>query len=103
MLVKLQDLYFKPFISEEKIQESVQQMVNKVAEDLKDEMPIFVGILNGSFMFLGDLLKSINTECNVSFIKLASYEGISSTGTVNELIVCPGSKYSLEKTVVSSF
>ena len=86
MLVKLQDLYFKPFISEEKIQESVQQMVNKVAEDLKDEMPIFVGILNGSFMFVSDFVKKYPHPCEVTFIKLASYDGVKSTEDIQRLI-----------------
>jgi len=86
MLVKLQDLYFKPFISEEKIQESVQQMVNKVAEDLKDEMPMFVGILNGSFMFVSDFVKKYPQPCEVTFIKLASYDGVKSTEDIQRLI-----------------
>ena len=86
MLVKLQDLYFKPFISEEKIQATVQQMVDAIAEDLKDEMPIFVGILNGSFMFVRDFVKKYPYPCEVTFIKLASYDGVKSTEDIQRLI-----------------
>jgi len=86
MLVKLQDLYFKPFISEEKIQDAVKQMVDKVAEDLKGKMPIFVGILNGSFMFVSDFVKKYPHPCEVTFIKLASYDGVKSTDDIQRLI-----------------
>ena len=86
MLVKLQDLYFKPFISEEKIQATVQQMVDAIAEDLKDERPIFVGILNGSFMFVSDFVKKYPYPCEVTFIKLASYDGVKSTEDIQRLI-----------------
>ena len=86
MLVKLQDLYFKPFVSEEKIQASVQQMVDAVAKDLKDEMPIFVGILNGSFMFVSDFVKKYPHPCEVTFVKLASYDGVKSTEDIQRLI-----------------
>ena len=86
MLVKLQNLYFKPFISEEKIQATVQQMVDAIAEDLKDEMPIFVGILNGSFMFVSDFVKKYPYPCEVTFIKLASYDGVKSTEDIQRLI-----------------
>ena len=86
MLIKLQDLYFKPFVSEEKIQTSVQHMVDAVAKDLKDEMPIFVGILNGSFMFVSDFVKKYPHPCEVTFVKLASYDGVKSTEDIQRLI-----------------
>ena len=86
MLVKLQDLYFKPFISEGDIQVAVQKMVDAIAIDLKDEMPIFVGILNGSFMFVSDFVKKYPHPCEVTFIKLASYDGVKSTEDIQRLI-----------------
>lgn len=54
--------------------------------DLKDEKPLFVSVLNGSFMFTADLMKYLDMPCEVSFVKLASYEGTSSTGKVKELV-----------------
>ena len=85
-IITVKDKSFKPYISEEKLQSSVAKVAEKINDDYKGETPIFLGILNGSFMFFGDLLKSIDLECTVSFVKLASYEGTSSTGSVNELI-----------------
>ena len=85
-IITVKDKSFKPYISEEELQASVKKVALKINEDYKGSIPIFLGVLNGSFMFFGDLLKSIDIECTVSFVKLASYEGTSSTGEVNELI-----------------
>lgn len=85
-MIKLHDLYFKPFITEEEIQEAVEKMVNSIADDLGDEMPVFVGILNGSFMFVSDFVKLYPKPCEVTFIKLASYEGVKSTEDIQRLI-----------------
>ena len=85
-MITLHDLQFRPFISEEKVQEIVQKMVDDIAQDLKDEMPIFVGILNGSFMFVSDFVKKYPYPCEVTFIKLASYDGVKSTEDIQRLI-----------------
>ena len=86
MVIKLHDLLFKPFISEQAIEEAVQKMVDAIARDLGDEMPVFVGILNGSFMFVSDFVKKYPKPCEVTFIKLASYEGVKSTEDIQRLI-----------------
>ncbi|TYA53339.1 adenylate kinase [Formosa maritima] len=85
-MVKLHDLQFKPFISEEEIQKTVQRMANEIAKELKDEVPVFIGILNGSFMFVSDFVKKYPKPCEVTFIKLASYEGVKSTEDIQRLI-----------------
>ena len=85
-IVTIKDKSFKPFISEEQLQESIKKVAQKINDDYHGMSPIFLGVLNGSFMFFGDLLKSIKVECHVSFVKMASYEGTSTTGLVNELI-----------------
>lgn len=85
-MVKLHDLQFKPFISEEEIQQTVQRMAKEIANDLKDEVPVFIGILNGSFMFVSDFVKKYPKPCEVTFIKLASYEGVKSTEDIQRLI-----------------
>ena len=85
-IITVKDKSFKPYISEEELQASVKKVALKINDDYKGSTPIFLGVLNGSFMFFGDLLKSIDIECTVSFVKLASYEGTDSTGEVNELI-----------------
>ena len=86
MVLKLHDLYFKPFISEERIQNAIQKMVDAIVDDLGDEMPVFVGILNGSFMLVSDFVKKYPKPCEVTFIKLASYEGVKSTEDIQRLI-----------------
>lgn len=85
-MIKLHDLYFKPFISEKEIEAAVARMAEEIAEDLTDEIPVFVGILNGSFMFVSDFVKKYPNACEVTFIKLASYEGVKSTDDIQRLI-----------------
>jgi len=85
-MIKLDDLYFKPFISAEKIDAAVQKMADDIAADLGDEVPVFIGILNGSFMLVSDFVKKYPKPCEVTFIKLASYEGLKSTDDIQRLI-----------------
>jgi len=84
--ITIKDLSFKPYISETDLQESVKQVAQKINQDYQGKSPLFLGVLNGSFMFIGDLMKSINIDCLISFVKLASYEGTESSGKVSELI-----------------
>ncbi|MDA3891348.1 MAG: hypoxanthine phosphoribosyltransferase [Salinivirgaceae bacterium] len=77
---------FKVSIPEEKIQASIKTMAEKINTDLVGKDVIFLGILNGSFMFAGDLFKHITLPCQITFLKLASYQGTSSSGTVKRLI-----------------
>lgn len=84
--VTLKDKTFVPYITSEKIAESVHQLALKINSDLKTDHPLFLVVLNGSFMFASDLLKQITIPCELSFVKLASYHGTNSSGQVNELI-----------------
>ncbi len=84
--IKIHDKYFKPFISKEEINNAVQKLADKINENYKGKVPLFLVILNGSFMVAADLLKKIDLQCEVSFVKLASYQGTKSTETVRELI-----------------
>ncbi|MBC7696517.1 MAG: hypoxanthine phosphoribosyltransferase [Burkholderiales bacterium] len=84
--VTLKDKTFVPYITADKIAESVRLMAQKINTDLASDMPLFLVVLNGSFMFAADLLKEVTIPCEISFIKLASYHGTSSTGTVTEMI-----------------
>lgn len=88
-MIKLHDKYFKPFLSEDKILAAVKEIADKIAADYKDEIPVFVGVLNGSFMFVADLLKAYEYPCEVSFVKLSSYRGLTSTGIVETLLDPP--------------
>ena len=84
--VTLKDKTFVPYISADKISVSVKQMAQVINIDLASDMPLFLVVLNGSFMFAADLLKEVIIPCQISFIKLASYQGTNSTGTITEMI-----------------
>lgn len=84
--IVLHDKAFEEFIPNQTIIESIERMAAQINEDYKDRpVPLFLGVLNGSFMFMGELMKRINFNCEISFIKLASYRGMSG-GKVTELI-----------------
>lgn len=85
--VKIHDKEFELFISNEKIQSVVQEMAEKMNVELAGKNPLFLCILNGSFMFAAEIFKRINfVESEISFVKLASYSGEHTTGAVKELI-----------------
>ena len=86
MKIKLHDKYFTPFISAEEIDVALDKMVAKIAADLGDVIPVFIGVLNGSFMVVSDFVKKYPKPCEVSFVKLASYEGVTSTEDIKNLI-----------------
>ena len=85
-IVQVQDKRFSPFITEEQIQKEVTRIADEMNQDLFDKDPIFLGILNGAFMFASDLYKQLTFPCQITFLKLASYSGTQSTGTVKQLI-----------------
>lgn len=88
-MIQLHDKYFKRFLSETDIQQAVKSVADKIAADYKGETPIFVGVLNGAFMFVSDFLKAYQHPCEVSFVKLSSYQGLTSTGIVKTLLDLP--------------
>ena len=85
-MIKLHDKYFKPFISAKEIDAAIARLVKEISNDLGDEIPVFIGILNGSFMVVSDFVKKYPKPCEVTFIKLASYEGVKSTEDIQRLI-----------------
>lgn len=88
-MIKLHDKVFRPFIGEGEILAAVEKIANEIARDYKDETPIFVGVLNGAFMFVSDFLKAYQHPCQVSFVRLSSYHGLTSTGIVETLLDVP--------------
>ncbi|MGL4411237.1 MAG: hypoxanthine phosphoribosyltransferase [Bacteroidales bacterium] len=84
-LIQVKDKTFKPFISYETLQENIARVAKQMNEELAGKDPLFVGVLNGSFMFIGDLMKYVTVPSELSFIKLASYEGTESTGSVKKI------------------
>ena len=85
-VVQVKDKKFALYISEEKIKARVQEVASQIDEDLRKKNPLFLVILNGSFVFAADLLRDINFPCEITFVKMASYEGTSTTGEVKQLI-----------------
>ncbi|MEL7269268.1 MAG: adenylate kinase [Bacteroidota bacterium] len=88
-MIKLHDKFFKPFLSEEEILSAIERMAQEIAADYKDGVPVFVGVLNGAFMFVSDFLKAYPHPCEVSFVRLSSYQGLTSTGIVESLLDVP--------------
>ncbi len=85
--VKLWDKEFEISYPAHEIRKSIEQLGNAINRDLaNEEKPIFISILNGSFIFTADFIRLINFPCEVSFIKLASYQGTQTTGKVEQLI-----------------
>lgn len=84
--VKVHDKNFSLFIENQEIESRIKNLANQMSDDLNGKDPLFLGILNGSFMFAGELFKHLDIPCGISFLKLASYEGTSSTGKIKRLI-----------------
>lgn len=84
--VTLHDKSFRPFLTEKEIQNAITQLAKKIQQDYQDANPIFIGILNGSFLFTADLVREFNGDCEVTFLRMASYQGTSSTGDVQTVI-----------------
>ncbi len=81
-LIQVHDKKFTPYISAAKIEEQVNRLAAEINKDYEGKKPLFIAILNGSFMFASDLFKEIHIEAEICFIKLASYKGIKSSGQV---------------------
>ena len=85
-LIKLHDKTFEPYVSAEELNQIAERMASEVYQDLQESRPIFIAILNGSFMFAADFLRHYKGECEISFVKMASYKGTQSTGKIHQLI-----------------
>ena len=85
-IVKIKDKTFKTSIPEVEIQQRVKEVADHINRDMADKNPLLLAVLNGSFMFAADLMKNITIPCEISFVKLASYQGTQSTGEVKEVI-----------------
>ena len=85
--IRIADKIFERFISQEEISEAVHSLAEGInCAYAKRERPLFLGVLNGAFVFTADLIRQINFPCEVSFIKMASYDGTASSGKISELI-----------------
>ncbi len=84
--IQIHDKKFSLSIKEEEIQAAVRRVGEAINRDLAETNPLFICVLNGAFMFAGDLMKIVNFPCEITFVKLSSYEGIYTTGNVKEVI-----------------
>ncbi|MDB9775530.1 hypoxanthine phosphoribosyltransferase [Vicingaceae bacterium] len=84
--ISVLDKTFKRFKNVEEINTSIKVIAEKINKDYEGKTPLFLGVLNGCFLFAADLLREITLDCEVSFVKVASYKGMKSTGEVNQLI-----------------
>ena len=84
--IRILDKKFREMITEEAIHKRIDELAKQINHDLAGKDVVFLGILNGAFLFAADLFRKIKLEARISFVKLASYEGTSSSGTIRELI-----------------
>jgi hypoxanthine phosphoribosyltransferase len=80
--LRIHDKTFTPYISEEEIRKKVIELADSLNRDYQNKNPIFIAVLNGAFIFAADLFKSLSIDAEISFIKLASYKGMKSSGQV---------------------
>jgi hypoxanthine phosphoribosyltransferase len=84
--IQILDKKFREYLTEKVIQDRIDELAKKVNSDLSGKEVVFLGILNGAFLFAADLFRRVNFPARISFVKLASYQGTSSSGTIKELI-----------------
>ena len=84
--VKILDKTFRTSIPESEILQRVKAVAERINRDMADKNPLFLAVLNGSFIFAADLMREMTIPCEISFVKLASYQGTISTGKVQEVI-----------------
>lgn len=84
--VKILDKTFETSLPETKIKERIKELAAQMSQELEGKNPLFIAVLNGSFIFAADLMREMTIPCEISFVKLASYQGTMSTGKVHEIL-----------------
>jgi hypoxanthine phosphoribosyltransferase len=85
-MIEVGDKTFALFIDQNAIEERIQALATRINQDYQDKCPLFIGILNGCFIFASDLIKHISIPCEITFIKVSSYHQMNSTGELKELL-----------------
>ena len=85
-IIQVKDKRFAISIPRERIHEEVKRVASQINKDYEGQSPIFLAVLNGSFIFAADLLREITLSCEVSFVRLASYQGVNTTGEIREIM-----------------
>lgn len=84
--IRLKDKEFRIFIPERKIQDAIAEMAVRIKQDVEGKDPLFVGVLNGAFMFVAELMRQLNDSYELAFARYSSYQGTASTGSVHEIM-----------------
>jgi len=84
--ISLHNKQFAPYLSAAELAQAIQQLADRLNQDYAGRQPLFLSVLNGAFIFTADLLKSMTIDCEVTFIRVASYAGTASTGSVKEVL-----------------
>ena len=84
--IRILDKKFRELITEKALQQRIEELARQINNDLSGKEVVFLGILNGAFLFAADLFRHVDFPARISFVKLASYEGTSSSGSIKELI-----------------
>lgn len=84
--IRLKDKEFELFIPEKEIKEAIARMAREIKADMGDSNPLFVGILNGGFMFAAELMKEMDVRYEITFARYSSYRGLNTTGVVREIM-----------------
>ena len=85
-IIKIKDKSFRVSIPEAEIKTRVKAVAEQISKDMEGKNPLFLGVLNGAFMFAADLMREMTIPCEISFVKLASYQGTTSTGKIKEVL-----------------
>lgn len=85
-IVTIKDKQFEKFIEFGQIQAAIRRIAGEIDRDLRDKDPIFIAVLNGAFMFAGELMKEVTVPCEITFVRLASYQGTTTTNKVQEVL-----------------
>ena len=84
--IQVQDKTFAVSIPEEQILVEVKRVAQEIVRDYEGQNPVFLAVLNGSFIFAADLLREVSMPCEISFVRLASYQGVNTTGEIREIM-----------------
>lgn len=84
--IRLKDKEFELFIPEKEVLAAIERIAGEIKEDMKDKNPLFVGVLNGAFMFIADLMRMLDGSYELTFARYSSYKGTASTGTIQEIL-----------------
>ena len=85
-IIQLHDKQFEIFIKQEIIEDKIRQMAQQISKDYEGKCPIFLAILNGSFLFAAELMKSVSIDCEITFLRVSSYHSTTSTGKITEVL-----------------